>query len=162
MLCEMADAASADNARILAMLNLSPIISFLFNSEGKLVQANKKGMQKYGHIGECQLGVAQGSRCWGPACGLQCWALLAPLGRQPAVWITCRAVFNGTRIVPQVPTAGLSWRFPCSSLGSKSCTIYSHDKTVSRLQLCSRACLLQATADSATTCTQQLRLNNCG
>ena len=74
VLCEMADAASADNARILAMLNLSPIISFLFNSEGKLVQANKKGMQKYGHIGESrpgQLGAAQGSKGWGPACGLQ-------------------------------------------------------------------------------------------
>ena len=62
VLCEMADAASADNARILAMLNLSPIISFLFNSEGKLVQANKKGMQKYGHIGECTLVSLGGPR----------------------------------------------------------------------------------------------------
>ena len=125
MLCEMADAASADNARILAMLNLSPIISFLFNSEGKLVQANKKGMQKYGHIGECtpgQLGGGPGiPKCWGPACGLQRWALLALLGRKPAFWPKRRAVFKVTCSVPQMLTAGLGWESspPCSSLGIK-------------------------------------------
>ena len=136
MLCEMADAASADNARILAMLNLSPIISFLFNSEGKLVQANKKGMQKYGHIGEFtprQLGMALESKCWGPACGVQCWAILAQLGQKPAHWSKRCPALNANCFTSQKLTAGLGWSPPCSSLGSTSCTIRNHDNSLCRL-----------------------------